>query len=866
MTPTDVRTRLAVNGYVPIPCSGKVPVLPRWQKRTETSAGDIDIWARTYPNACNTGVLTPHTPTLDIDVLDESAVAAAVELVREKYGDRGKVMLRYGRRPKVAILFRTDAPFDKIRVMLAVPDGAPEQKIELLCRGQQVIVHGRHPDTGEMYCWDDGDPGKIAHDALPPITEIEAQMLVTLLADVMRNHGYQVVDDGKRKRNSKHKGNGADDGKRRANDGENGADDTRADWGYLHENIRTGRDYHESLLQLSCKLVAAGTDGGAVVNILRDLMEQSTAPHDARWQDRFDDIPRLVDGALDLLRQTEVKDPPPPTGEDPAEPAPAVTAADGAAVLALVREYLTKYVSYPSHHALTAHVLWIAHTHLLEAFDSTARIGFLSVFPESGKTRALEATEPLVCRPVSTVNASANYLFRKAGDDAGPPTVLFDEIDTIFGPKAKDHEDIRGFINAGHRKGATYGRCRAVGNNVITEESPCYAACAMAGLGWLPDTLLSRAVVIRMQRRLPSEKVTPFRTRISIPEGRKIGTQLAAWARAVFDDAAAARPEMPEGVEDRQADAWEPLLAVADLVGGEWPQIAREAAVDLVNINRNSPASLPLRMLQDLRTVFWKNLKAAAASRPKGLITETVLSELHHLDDAPWATVNKGEPLSPIQLANHIRDYGVAPIQLRPFSNTDAQRRGYPLGALALVWRRYLPPSLLDRQAVNAVTGVTREALDRYFDWTLVDDDGKPVTDVTALTGFGTPREGQTTEVRTATAPNGGAESALEAALDAPRIAALAGWWRKRIKQLREELSPALAEDQARKELREVMAEQIQESALDTEINRVVRAASKGRKTKQQEQAEKVAAPLRIVTDDPIAREVLDNYYNKRNR
>jgi hypothetical protein len=855
MTPTDVRTRLAVNGYVPIPCNGKAPVLKKWQTRTETSAGDIDIWAKTYPTAVNTGILTPYTPTLDVDVLDEGAVAAAVALVQEKYGDRGKVMLRFGRRPKVAILFRTNTPFDKVRVLLAVPAGAPEQKIELLCRGQQVVVHGRHPDTGEMYQWSDGDPGKVTHDELPPITEVEAQMLMTLLADVMVNHGFQIVDEGKRKR--KHKGNGADNV---ANGGDD--DDTRADWGYLYENIRAGRDYHDSLRDLSCKLVAAGTDGGAVVNILRDLMEQSAAPHDARWQDRYDDIPRLVDGALDLLRQTEVKDPPPPAGEDPAEPAPAVTAADGAAVLGRVRDYLTKYVSYPSHHALTAHVLWIAHTHLLEAFDSTARIGFLSVFPESGKTRALEATEPLVCRPVSTVNASANYLFRKAGDDAGPPTVLFDEIDTIFGPKAKDHEDIRGFINAGHRKGATYGRCRAVGNNVITEESPCYAACAMAGLGWLPDTLLSRAVVIRMQRRLPSEKVTPFRTRISIPEGRKIGTQLAAWARAVFDDAAAARPAMPEGVEDRQADAWEPLLAVADLVGGEWPQIAREAAVDLVNINRNSPASLPLRMLQDLRTVFWKNLKAAAASRPKGLITETVLSELHHLEDAPWGTVNKGEPLSSIQLANHIRDYGVAPIQLRPFSNTDAQRRGYPLGALALVWRRYLPPSLLDRQAVNAVTGVTREVLDQYFDWTLVDDDGKPVTDVTPLTGMGARREGQ----EEAVAPSTGTETALEAALDATRVTALAEWWRKRVKQLLQELSPALAEDQAKKELREVMAEQIQESALDTEIGRVVRAASKGRKTKQQEQAEKVAAPLRIVTDDPVAREVLDNYYNKRNR
>jgi hypothetical protein len=410
---------------------------------------------------------------------------------------------------------------------------------------------------------------------------------------------------------------------------------------------------------------------------------------------------------------------------------------DGAAVLNLARDYRKKYVAHPSPHALVAHTLLCAHTHLLEAFDSTPRGAFLSAFPESGKTRALEATAPLVCRPVSTVNASSNYLFRKAGDDAGPPTVLFDEIDTIFGPKAKEHEDIRGFINAGHRKGATYGRCRVVGNSVLTEDLPCYAAVMMGGLGWLPDTLLSRSVVIRMHRRLKSEKVAQFRGRTSIPEGEAIGAQLAVWARSVFADAVTARPEMPEGVEDRQADAWEPLLVVADLAGGEWPELAREAAVALVKVNRETPPSLKLRLLQDSRLVFFQNLQEAARARPKGLLTEMVLSALHDLEDAPWKTINKGEPFTSVELRNRFFDYGVEPEQLRPCpGDNHTQRRGYPLGPFALAWRRYLPPLCLRPEAVTAVTGVTREVLDEYFDWVLVDDDGKPVTDVTGVTGF----------------------------------------------------------------------------------------------------------------------------------
>jgi hypothetical protein len=502
MTPTTIRTHLVANGFTPLPCTGKRPVLKEWQRRDGASDGDLETWARLYPDAKNTGILCAHTPALDIDVLNGSAVSAAIELVRERFEGRGKILLRYGRAPKVAILFRAGVPFKKISAALTAPDGSNGQKIEFLCEDQQLIVDGIHPDTRAPYQWSGGfDPSCVNHDELPPIAADEARILVDDIAALMVSHGYQIVDERKRKPKG------------------NGHDDERVDWGSLYENIRAGRDYHESLRDLACKMVAAGTAPGAVVNLLRDLMEQSEAPHDDRWQARYDDIPRLVDGAVELLRKPEKKDPPPPDGEDPAQP---VAAVDGAAVLNLARNYLKKYVAHPSLHALVAHTLWCAHTHLLEAFDTTARIAFLSPLPESGKTRALEATEPLVRRSISTVNASSNYLFRKAGDVAGPPTVLFDEIDTIFGKKAKgEHEDIRGFINAGHRKGAIYGRCRAVGNTILAEESPCYAAVAMAGLGWLPDTLLSRAAVIRMQRRLKGEKVEPFRTRTSIRRARR---------------------------------------------------------------------------------------------------------------------------------------------------------------------------------------------------------------------------------------------------------------------------------------------------------------------------------------------------------
>ena len=117
---------------------------------------------------------------------------------------------------------------------------------------------------------------------------------------------------------------------------------------------------------------------------------------------------------------------------------------EGARLLDDVLAFLRRFVVYPSPDAAIAHALWIAHAHLMEAWESTPRIAFLSPEPSSGKTRALEITETLVPRPVESVNATAAYLFRKVSDPEGMPTILYDEIDTIFGPKAKENEDVRG--------------------------------------------------------------------------------------------------------------------------------------------------------------------------------------------------------------------------------------------------------------------------------------------------------------------------------------------------------------------------------------------------------------------------------------
>jgi len=365
---------------------------------------------------------------------------------------------------------------------------------------------------------------------------------------------------------------------------------------------------------------------------------------------------------------------------------------DGAELLDDIEQFLGRFVVYPSEHERRAHVLWIAHTWLMDRWDSTPRIAFLSPEPGSGKSRALEVTEPLVPRPVHAVNTTSAYLFRKVSDPEGLPTILYDEIDTVFGPKAKDNEDIRGMLNAGHRKGAVAGRCVVRGKIVETEDFPAYCPVALAGLDDLPDTLMSRSVVSRMRRRAPSEPVEPWRYRVNAPEAQKLGRRLAAWADLVSDKAVDMWPDMPEGVTDRDADVWEPLLAIAELAGGHWPQMARATAVTLVTASKGGTPSAGVQLLNDVRTVF----DTHQADR---LSTEVLLTDLRGIEESPWAVIRRGEPLDPRGLAQRLRKYDIKP-ELQRID--DQVSRGYTRAQFADAWSRYL-----HTESVTSVTAAT---------------------------------------------------------------------------------------------------------------------------------------------------------------
>ncbi|MFF5496359.1 DUF3631 domain-containing protein [Streptomyces aquilus] len=365
-------------------------------------------------------------------------------------------------------------------------------------------------------------------------------------------------------------------------------------------------------------------------------------------------------------------------------PAPPI---DGAALLDEVEAFHRRFNVFPREAAYVAVTLWDAHAHLIDCFDTTPRIAFLSPEPGSGKSRALEIVETLTPKAMTTVNASPNALFRLVEATEGRPTLLFDEIDTVFGPKAGDNEPVRGFLNSGYRRSGKALRC--VGESQTPQFFSAFCAVAMAGLGSLPDTILTRSVIIRMRKRAPNEKVEGYRERIHERQGHALRDRLAKWADTVRKQIAEAWPELPEGVTDRSADVWEPLLSVADAAGGHWPERARAACVELIRAaHGQDKASLGIQLLTDLRDKVF----CGAERMP----TAAILEVLHEVDDAPWADMDgNGKLLNARMLSKMLGEYVTAnndPIRPRSIRTARGVPKGYYAEDLADAWLRYCPP------------------------------------------------------------------------------------------------------------------------------------------------------------------------------
>lgn len=349
---------------------------------------------------------------------------------------------------------------------------------------------------------------------------------------------------------------------------------------------------------------------------------------------------------------------------------------DGVALLDELHAALLRYVVFPTVDAGHAVALWVAATHAQPAWEHAPRLAVISPEKRCGKSRLLDIVEATAQRALVTVNISPAALVRCVSDE-DPPTLCIDEADTVFGAKSADnHEDLRGLINSGHQRGRPYIRWDP------TTRSPeiCATFCMamLAGIGDLPDTIMDRAVVVRMRRRSAGELVAPYRTRRDKPALAELRDRLHAWIREHLDHLTSAEPAMP--VEDRAADTWEPLVAVADLAGGHWPRRARRAVLALVAAESatEAEASLGVRLLGDVRDLYrdWT---------VNFMTSQDLTNALCKIEEAPWNEIGYPPGLTTRRLSDLLRPYGI-----RPTRNAAGTARGYRLEDLTEAFTRYL--------------------------------------------------------------------------------------------------------------------------------------------------------------------------------
>jgi putative DNA primase/helicase len=330
----------------------------------------------------------------------------------------------------------------------------------------------------------------------------------------------------------------------------------------------------------------------------------------------------------------------------------------GAEVLDTIYKVVLDYVVMPERSAV-AFSLWTLLTYCYNAFRILPVLGNVSPEKRCGKTRLLEVLSGLAYRAFPSCNLTPATVYRVI--EKCKPCFLIDEADTFL----PQNDELRGILNSGHTvKNAFVTRINP--DTMEPERFSTWCPKAIALIGKLPSTLDDRAIIISLKRKLPTETVK----RLGLDFDDKcldLRRKCKRWANDNTDQLKASNPQLPDVNNDRALDNWTPLVAIADLIGGSWPEKARDAMVKIESAKEDDSARVML--LQDIQKVF-------AEHDCKRLWTKNLVNKLVVMEDRPWSEWKRGKPLSGVSLARLLKPFGIKPIQLKE----DGQnKRGYEL-------------------------------------------------------------------------------------------------------------------------------------------------------------------------------------------
>lgn len=393
---------------------------------------------------------------------------------------------------------------------------------------------------------------------------------------------------------------------------------------------------------------------------------------------------------------------------------------DGARLLDDLGALLRQHMVLPEH---ADHIvaLWTAHTYLLDCADFTPYLLVSSPVRECGKSTLLDLLVWLAYRAQQTGGYSAAVLYRRV--DRVSPTLLLDELDArLTGDMG---EAIRGVLNSGFHRNGKFSVC--VGDEHEDKDFKTFCPKVLAGIrkaaaGW--DTVTSRSVPIRLARASKAQL-----GRLKKIRGNTIGSichpyrqRLVRWANDVREELLDVDPPVPDELGARQSDVLRPLLAIADMAGGHWPETARTSMLGIFGVTEEE-ADVGLLLLADLRDLF----RQSGAER---MHTAHVIEELTKREDRPWPEWKHGKPITAVQLAKLAGRFGIKSKTLR---SGPVNGKGYELAALAPIFEQYLPAersaAVTDAQPITQpVTEVSSSSSSVL---------GEGVTGVTGLRGDG---------------------------------------------------------------------------------------------------------------------------------
>ena len=317
--------------------------------------------------------------------------------------------------------------------------------------------------------------------------------------------------------------------------------------------------------------------------------------------------------------------------------------------------------------------LWSAMTWLMDVVHVAPLAVITAPEKRCGKSQLLTLMGRLVCRPITASSISPAALFRAI--DAWEPTLLIDEVDACM----KDNEELRGIINSGHTRDSAYV-IRTVGDTFTPTKFSTWGAKALSGIGHVADTLMDRAIILELRRKLPHEQVD--RLRYAEPGlFDTLAAKLARFAMDYSDQVRQARPYLPPSLNDRAQDNWEPLLAIAMVAGSEWLETATKTALKLSG-SESDAQSIGVELLADIQEVF----EEKGVDR---ISTADLIKALCEDEEKPWATFNRGLSIKPRQLAGRLKGYGIASKTIR--TNLLQTPKGYEKKQFDEAFSRYIP-------------------------------------------------------------------------------------------------------------------------------------------------------------------------------